>query len=114
ALLATSPARPPRPPPKAAASSDGDVMQTVSRESIELLAAIHPIFQGEYAALLAEIEQAYREIGYTIRSAGTTMPEYMAARQNVSADLIIGRWGADYPDADTFVHGILHSREGFL
>jgi peptide/nickel transport system substrate-binding protein len=42
------------------------------------------------------------------------MAEYMEARQTEKADLIIGRWGADYPDADTFVHGVLHSQEGFL
>ena len=28
------------------------------------------------------------------------------------ADLVIARWASDYPDADTFVHGLLHSREG--
>ena len=25
---------------------------------------------------------------------------------------MIGRWVADYPDADTFTQGVLHSREG--
>ena len=28
-------------------------------------------------------------------------------------DLNVGRWNADYPDADTFVHGVLHSQAGF-
>ncbi|HEV8117220.1 MAG TPA: ABC transporter substrate-binding protein, partial [Thermoanaerobaculia bacterium] len=96
------------------AASDADSSQTVSRESVELLAAIHPLFFSEYAAFFEEITRAFREMGYTLRSAGSTMPEYMAARQNETADLIIGRWGADYPDSDTFVHGILHSKEGFL
>ena len=95
-------------------SSDGEGTETVSRESIELLAAIHPLFFTEYAAFFEEISRAFHEMGYSLRSAGSTMPEYMAARLNETADLIIGRWGADYPDADTFVHGILHSREGFL
>ncbi|MFN2385435.1 MAG: ABC transporter substrate-binding protein [Thermoanaerobaculia bacterium] len=114
-LLGHSPTAASRQPAKAgAASSDAEVMQTVSREPVELLAAIHPLFFGEYAAFLEEIARAFREIGYTIRSAGSTMAEYMEARKKETADLIIGRWGADYPDADTFVHGILHSREGFL
>jgi peptide/nickel transport system substrate-binding protein len=26
--------------------------------------------------------------------------------------MMIGRWIADYPDADTFAQGVLHSREG--
>ncbi len=114
-LLGHSPTAAARRPAKTGAvSSDSEGMQTVSRESVELLAAIHPVFFGEYAAFYEEITRAFREIGYTLRSAGSTMPEYMEARQNETADLIIGRWGADYPDADTFVHGILHSREGFL
>ena len=29
-------------------------------------------------------------------------------------DLNIGRWNADYPDADNFVHTLLHSDSGFL
>ncbi len=115
-LLGHSPSPASRPPAGGAAalSSDSEVMQTVSRESVELLVAIHPIFFSEYATFLEEITQTLREIGYTIRSAGSTMAEYMEARQNETADLILGRWGGDYPDADTFVHGILHSREGFL
>ncbi|HJW13593.1 MAG TPA: ABC transporter substrate-binding protein [Thermoanaerobaculia bacterium] len=114
-LLGHSPASLTRPPVRGAvASSNSDVLQTVSRESVELLAAIHPVFFSEYAAFFEEIARAFREIGYTLRSAGSTMAEYMEARQNETADLIIGRWGADYPDADTFVHGILHSQEGFL
>jgi ABC-type transport system substrate-binding protein len=114
-LLGHSPTAAPRQAAKTGAIfSDSDATQTVSRESVELLAAIHPVFFGEYAAFFDEITQALREIGYTLRSAGSTMAEYMEARQNETADLIIGRWGADYPDADTFVHGILHSREGFL
>ncbi|HEX5854229.1 MAG TPA: ABC transporter substrate-binding protein, partial [Thermoanaerobaculia bacterium] len=114
-LLGYSPAPVRRPPATGSAVSSGsEVMQTVSRESAELLAAIHPVFFSEYAAFFEEIAQAFRDVGYTIRSAGSTMAEYMEARQNETADVIIGRWGADYPDADTFVHGILHSREGFL
>jgi len=114
-LLGHSPTAAPRQPAKAGAvSSDSDVMQTVSREPVELVAAIHPVFFGEYAAFLDETTQAFSEIGYILRSAGSTMAEYMEARQTEKADLIIGRWGADYPDADTFVHGVLHSQEGFL
>jgi peptide/nickel transport system substrate-binding protein len=27
-------------------------------------------------------------------------------------DITLGRWGADYPDADTFINGVLHSTAG--
>ena len=75
---------------------------------------MHPIFFGEYSAFFDEVSQAFREIGYTIRPITRTIAEYIEARRKDRVDLIIGRWGADYPDADTFVHGVLHSREGFL
>jgi hypothetical protein len=26
----------------------------------------------------------------------------------------MGRWLADYPDADTFAYGVLHSKEGLV
>ena len=29
-----------------------------------------------------------------------------------NAEIALGRWIADYPDADTFVHGVLHSQKG--
>jgi len=99
---------------RATPHGDGEGTETISRESIELLAAIHPLFFTEYAAFFEELSRAFQEMGYKLRSAGSTMPDYMQARLNETADIIIGRWGADYPDADTFVHGILHSREGFV
>ncbi len=41
------------------------------------------------------------------------MAEYEDAITRGTVDLAVGRWGADYPDADTFVY-ILHSAGGFL
>src|SRR5262249_58081941 len=40
-----------------------------------------------------------------------TMAESRDMNRRAETDLAIGRWGADYPDADTFV-GILHSTAG--
>ncbi len=42
------------------------------------------------------------------------MAEYLAFEKKPDVDLFVGRWNADYPDADTFVHGVLHSESGFL
>jgi len=41
------------------------------------------------------------------------MPEYLGAHARATADLYIGRWNADYPDADTFA-SIFQSDTGFL
>src|SRR6266545_3159567 len=114
-LLGYSPAVPNRETGKSPkATSEADVQETVSRESVELTAALHPVFFGEYAAFAQDLDQAFREIGYTIRPITRTIAEYIETRHKGDVNLVIGRWGADYPDADTFVHGVLHSRDGFL
>ena len=88
----------------AGASSQAEVQQTISRESVELTAAMHPVFFGEYAAFAEELDQAFRAIGYAIRPITRTIAEYIEARHKGDVNLVIGRWGADYPDADTFVY----------
>ena len=42
------------------------------------------------------------------------MAEYIELQRTGEGDLNIGRWNADYPDADNFVHTLLHSESGFL
>jgi ABC-type oligopeptide transport system substrate-binding subunit len=36
------------------------------------------------------------------------------ARKAVQDDISLQGWIADYPDADTFAHGFLHTKEGFI
>ena len=108
---AAAPAAPSRAAGKASKAESGE--HTISRETVELTAAVHPVFSGEYAAFYAELEASFREIGFQIRPINTTMAEYIAA-QDGRADLSIGRWNADYPDADTFTYGVLRTREGII
>jgi ABC-type transport system substrate-binding protein len=91
---------------------DSSVEATVSRESVELSAAVHPIFFGEFAAFFRELGEAFREIGYRIRPMNKTMAEYLALSDAGGGDIDIGRWTADYPDTDTFLYGVLHSGAG--
>jgi peptide/nickel transport system substrate-binding protein len=67
---------------------------------------------GEFGALTRELTQAFREMGYSIRVLNKTMAEFMDAQKNAPSEIAIGRWIGDYPDADTFAQGVLHSREG--
>jgi ABC-type oligopeptide transport system substrate-binding subunit len=80
---------------------------------VELSAAVHPVFFDEYSDYLAELTRAVREVGFTIRPTNTTMAEYLEA-QDGRPDVVIGRWIADYPDPDTFIYGIVRSREGLI
>jgi peptide/nickel transport system substrate-binding protein len=99
---------------RAVAESDSSVEQTVSREMRELTAATHPIFFSEFAAFARALSEAYREIGIQVKPANRTMEEYLEYEKRPDVDLVVGRWQADYPDADTFVHGVLHSETGFM
>ena len=93
---------------------DSSADATVSRERVELSAAVHPIFFGEFSAFARELTEAFGEIGFSIRPANRTMAEYLDLTRKGGTDLNVGRWNADFPDADTFVHGLLHSELGFL
>jgi peptide/nickel transport system substrate-binding protein len=96
----------------AVASLDSSVEATVSRETVELTASMHPIFFGELSAFYRELSEAFREMGFVIKVVNKTMAEYIENNRKAPTDLSIGRWGADYPDADTFVYGVLHSTAG--
>ncbi|MGH9367149.1 MAG: ABC transporter substrate-binding protein, partial [Thermoanaerobaculia bacterium] len=98
----------------AAAASDSSAEATVSRETVDLSAGVHPVFFGEFSAFFRELTQAFRDSGFQIRPINKTMAEYMKVQRAGEGDLNIGRWNADYPDADNFVHTLLHSDAGFL
>jgi ABC-type transport system substrate-binding protein len=108
---AVSTAPTPRPAGKPSPPSSGE--HTISRETVQLSAAVHPVFFEEYSDTFAELTRAVREIGFEIRPANTTMAEYLEA-QDGRVDVCVGRWIGDYPDPDTFIYGILRSREGSM
>ncbi|HSB27028.1 MAG TPA: ABC transporter substrate-binding protein [Pyrinomonadaceae bacterium] len=82
-------------------------------EEIELTAVVNPVFFGEYAAFTREIARSLREHNVTVKIVNKTMEEWLEAVSEGSVDLVLGRWVADYPDADTFA-SILTSKEGLL
>jgi ABC-type transport system substrate-binding protein/serine/threonine protein kinase len=83
------------------------------REEIELTAVLNPVFFGEYAALTRELSRVLRQHQIIIRPVNKTMDEWLDAVSQGSADLVLGRWVADYPDADSFAN-ILATKEGLL
>ncbi|CAN5841194.1 hypothetical protein BH18ACI4_BH18ACI4_10250 [soil metagenome] len=82
-------------------------------EEIELTAVLNPVFFGEYAAFALEISRSLREHHITIRPVNKTMEEWLEAVNQGSVDIVLGRWVADYPDADTFAN-ILATKEGLF
>ncbi len=98
----------------ASAPSDSSVEATVSRETLELTAAVHPVFYGEFSAFFRELTEAFREIGFRVRALNRTMAEYLELQRVGEGDLNVGRWTADYADADNFVHTLFHTDAGFF
>ena len=113
-LLGHSAAGEKREPGSQTARSDSSIEQTVSRETIDLVANVHPVFTAEFSAFFQELARAFRDIGFLIRPVNKTIGEYVDLNTKGTVDLVVGRWNADYPDADTFVHAVLHSEAGIL
>ncbi len=102
----------PRSRPQTSGQDSG--AHTVSRETVEVTAVANPIMFGEFGGFTKELTQAFREMGYSIRVVNKTMAEFMEAQHKSPTEIAIGRWVSDYPDADTFAQGVLHSRDGIL
>ena len=79
---------------------------------IEVTAMVHSIFEGQYGSLKNEIFRILSEAGFTLNLL-ETKAEYYEPVGIPSTDVILTRWLADYPDADTFFYGLLHSEKGW-
>ncbi len=79
-------------------------------EDAELTAIIHPAFFGRYVAFWKRIESALLTAGFRIRRLNSGLTDFISLLPERNADLIVGRWSADIPDPDNFVHAFLHTR----
>lgn len=83
--------------------------QTVA--GVDLAALAHPVYDGPYSALAQELLRTYKERGIRLRIEDLKADYFKKNLTQEKVDLDIGRWIADFPDADTFLHA-LHSEEG--
>ena len=98
---------------KARTDSAPSVAPTRLSKPIELAAAVNPIFFGGYAAIYEELSKSLAEAGFKMRIATQTMEEFLHASSHGTVDVVVGRWYADYPDADSFGY-VMHSQAGYL
>ena len=82
-------------------------------EEVELKAVLNPVFFGEYSAFAREAANALREKHVVIKPVNKTMDEWVDATTRGTVDFVLGRWQADFPDADSFAN-ILDTKEGLL
>jgi ABC-type transport system substrate-binding protein/serine/threonine protein kinase len=80
-------------------------------EEILVKGMVHSIYDGPFADLAREILGILRNKGIHV-NIDSLRADFPNALQDAKTDLIISRWIGDYPDADTFAHGLLHSQKG--
>ena len=64
--------------------------------------------------MIRQIEEALEQAGARVRVVADADEGFKRAVLEGTADLVIAGWTAGFPDTHSIVHGLLHSREGFL
>jgi ABC-type oligopeptide transport system substrate-binding subunit len=75
---------------------------------------VHPLFFGQYETFGREVMSLFAQRGVKLKFGREDFSEFLRRQTVGEADVAIGRWVGDYPDADTFVDGILHSQHGSI
>ncbi len=81
---------------------------------VRLKVAVIPSYTGQYASVWSELQRELRRLGIRIEVLKTPVSDLPRAASVGEADVLCLRWLADYPDPDSFVSGLLCSREGVL
>ena len=86
---------------------------SASSSGVELSAVFNPVFFGGYSEFAQQLKRMLAEAGFSLKQQNETFEEFNDAESNGKTDVSMGRWIADYPDADSFIYQ-LHSQQGFL
>ncbi len=81
---------------------------------LELKVAVIPSYIGAYATLWTGLERSFRRLGIRVEVLETPVSRVVDTAIDGVADVLCLRWLADYPDPDSFVSGLLDSRDGVL
>ncbi len=84
-------------------------------KEIEASTLMRPVYAGgSLAPFRTAVFEALEAIGVRATVADREGPAWEAARAEALDDLFLLGWTADYPDADSFTHGLLHSERGWV
>jgi serine/threonine protein kinase/ABC-type transport system substrate-binding protein len=81
--------------------------------STELKVLIGGIYDGPYSSLAKELFATIENKGFKVKLDSRKLEQVDLNHLGSEVDLFLTRWFGDYPDPDTFFHGLLHSKEGF-
>jgi ABC-type transport system substrate-binding protein len=79
---------------------------------VELTVAVNPVFLETFATFWTELCDAFLARGIRLDVLNKSRAEADGIQAVAGSDVAADRWFADYPDADTFAHGVLHTRTG--
>jgi len=96
--------------PRSARPQDGKARESLS--GLRLTAAVFPAKNAAFERVTDAIREQLRPLGADITVINETVYDYMELIERGATDLIVGRWMAEYPDADAYVNGLFHSRTG--
>jgi ABC-type transport system substrate-binding protein len=88
-------------------------IQDPGKQDAELSVAMHSVYHDQYQPLLKEVFGTLEQLGFRVKLANQRA-EYSTADESESNDLILMRFYADYPDADTFLSYLLHTQSGLF
>ncbi len=94
------------------ALAEPSAMKSPTGARQELTAAVHPVFQREYAEFTGALMGALEQRGFTVRVVTSGWEDFEYAVARGTADLACSRWFADYPDADNFAGVLLETGTG--
>ncbi len=72
----------------------------------------HSLYGGPYSGLVRDLFESIRNLGFEVEIVDSRSEYYDKSKALENIDLNVTRWVADYADADTFIHGLLHSEKG--
>lgn len=80
----------------------------------ELSALVAPLPDGQLKSVAGTLFGALRAQGVRVRLVEPTASEFFRLLHEGSADLVLGRWLAEYPDPESFAHGLFLPSTGLL
>ena len=82
---------------------------------VRLSTVLHPVFHHELRDFAVAFRRVVGRAGFDLEVADEEREGgWDRVFGDADVDLVLARWIADYPDPDTFVRGLLDSREGYL
>jgi ABC-type oligopeptide transport system substrate-binding subunit len=89
------------------------LQQRKPAESIEINVGIHGIYESKYEDFTKEFRTILEDKGFVLRFLEGRVEDGLEF-WNSNMDMQLTNWIADYPDADSFLYGLLHSQAGVI